>query len=59
MFQSAKLKSRNCSQYPGWFNFPVDVVVGGAGQDQVENQSQKSKKEANKDTNKQTKQIEK
>ena len=23
------------SQYPGWFNFPVDVVVGGAGQDQV------------------------
>ena len=44
IFQPTKPKAHECPQYPGWFNFPVDVVVGGAGQDQVENQSQKKKK---------------
>jgi len=29
------LEGNFLGEYPGWFNFPVDVVVGGAGQDQV------------------------
>ena len=32
------------SQYPGWFNFPVDLVVGGAGQDQVEKHGHKQQR---------------
>ena len=42
------------SQYPGWFNFPIDLVVGGAGQDQVRKQQTKNKqtKKDNKQTNK-------
>ena len=45
MFQPTKLKAHECPQYPGWFNFPVDVVVGGAGQDQVEIQNQMGPKQ--------------
>jgi len=29
------LEGNYLGEYPGWFNFPVDIVVGGAGQDQV------------------------